>query len=271
MSYLEKKYEKKIKDIFESLPEREDHLRSLFQKKSLKISDEVASICSHFNRKINKILKTFYPEIKDMATKLNIKSVLKFYYDLIDKLTDFVRNTEQFQKIDDRYYEAIIDFLEEKEALIQGKYRAICSQELTAFYDQTSRNNLEMILAQKFEKKSREFFTFGALEEEVKKIAKLAGAEDVIFQPPGHLANMDLIDNPKSLIVYSTRSQEEIILKKIANELKQYLESKGFQTIRFIIELEQQKDLLNVFQIGQNENILIGSVLTNADLLADNN
>ncbi|MFX1260203.1 MAG: hypothetical protein ACFFAN_20320, partial [Promethearchaeota archaeon] len=142
MSYIEKKYLNKIKEIFEKeLPPLEEYLIELLNKKSIKVIDNVAKVCADFNKNINLILKKYYPEISgymDMDEKLKIKCFLKFYYDLIDKLTDLIRNIENFQKIDENYYNFIIDFIEEKENLISGKYRLICLQELSAFYDQES-------------------------------------------------------------------------------------------------------------------------------------
>ena len=170
MSYLEKKYLKKIKDIFDSLPESEIELRNLLSQKSLQNDEKISQVCSHFNKEINKILKTYYPEIKDLKDKLNIKSKLKFYYDLIDKLTDLIRNIDNFQKIDDNYYKELIKFIDKKNDLIKGKYKKICQQELSVFYNENARSRLESILTQKIEQKQNEFFTFGALEQEIKKI-----------------------------------------------------------------------------------------------------
>ena len=81
---------------------------------NLKVGDQIARICAECNKKINLILKKYYPEIKELNDKLTIKTHLKFYYDLIDKLTDFIRNVEQFNKIDDKYYETLIEFINNK-------------------------------------------------------------------------------------------------------------------------------------------------------------
>ncbi len=137
MSYIEKKYNSKIKETFNKQIELEKDLIIELQRKSVNNVNEIAQLCANFNRNINLILKKYYPEIKEMKDKLQIKSTLKFYYDLIDKLTDLVRNIENFQTIDVEYYDKLIEFIDDKENLINGKYKKICSQELTAFYDPT--------------------------------------------------------------------------------------------------------------------------------------
>ncbi len=230
MSYIEKKYLDKIFEIFnEKLPKLEDVLLELLNKKSLKIADDIAKVCADFNRNVNDILKDFYPEIKDMDEKLKIKSTLKFYYDLIEKLTDLIRNIENFQKIDENYYEQLINFVKEKEGLISGKYKLICLQEITAFYNQDSRNRLEQIIAKKFAKRSREFFTFGSLEEEIKKIARIAGANKLSISSADNLVDALLFESALSVIHYSVPLDEKTNLKKIGIEIKKYLDSKGYK------------------------------------------
>ena len=231
MSYIEKKYNRKINEIFEDLPSLENHLIKLLNRNSVKVIDEIASVCAKFNRSINLILKKYYPEIKEMKDKLEIKSTLKFYYDLIDKLTDLVRNIENFRKIDPEYYNKLIEFINNKENLINGKYRAICSRELTAFYDPTSRENLEKILLEKFEKKSKQYFTFGSLEEEIKKMAKIAGADFVSISRADNSALVEL-QSAMSLIDFDVSNDaEKEKLNHIGNEIKNFLESKNFQVI----------------------------------------
>ena len=231
MSYIEKKYKQKINEIFADLPSLEEDLVDLLNKSSIAVIDDIATICAQFNKKINLILKKYYPEIKEMKDKLDIKSNLKFYYDLIDQLTDLVRNIENFQKIDQEYYDRLIEFMEEKENLICGKYRTICSQELTTFYDPTSRANLEKIISEKFILKSKQFFTIGSLEEEIKKIARVAGAENISILPADD-SMLEEMPNANSIITYSAQSKEDIIsLKKIVEELKEYLESKKYRVI----------------------------------------
>ena len=168
MSYIEKKYNSKIKEVFDQLSILDDSLLIQLNKKSVKNINEVAKLCADFNHNINLILKKYYPEIKEMNEKLIIKSTLKFYYDLIYKLTHLVRNIENFQKIDQEYYDKLVEFIKNKETLISGKYKNICAQELTVFYDQNSRQNLEKVLLEKIESKSKSYFTFGSLERRLK-------------------------------------------------------------------------------------------------------
>ena len=141
MSYIEKKYNTKISEIFDDLSAIEQDILQLFTYKSIEYSDKIAKLCALCTKKINLILKKYYPEIKEIDDKLKIKSRLKFYYDLIDRLTHFIRSVEEFQKLDDKYYETIIDFIEDKENLISGKYTEISSNELTVFYDKKHVKN----------------------------------------------------------------------------------------------------------------------------------
>ncbi|MFX1393131.1 MAG: hypothetical protein ACFFAH_06095 [Promethearchaeota archaeon] len=247
MSYIEKKYLNKINEIFEEeLPQWEEYLLELLNKRSIAVVDNVAKVCADFNKNINLILKQYYPEIKNMDEKLNIKSTLKFYFDLIDYLVDFIRNVENFQKISNEYYETLIKFVEHKNFLISGKYRDICMLELTCFYDKKTRENLERILAEKFEIKSREYFTFGSLEEEIKKITKVAGATKVNIKIARSSNEISLLKSAKSIISYSVELDDMQKLKKIGKILKKYLESKGYEV-----------------------KILDNSILTNAHLLPD--
>ncbi|TXT61468.1 MAG: hypothetical protein BAJALOKI2v1_30089 [Promethearchaeota archaeon] len=177
MSYIEEKYYDKIFETFEGLTSVQEELIEIFKEKSIKRSEEIAKYCSKTNKDINLILKKFYPEIKDLDKKLKIKSHLKFYFDLIDKLTDFIRNVEYFNAMDESYFETIVEFLEDKETLIDGKYKNLATQELTTFYDKKSRENLEKILEFKLNLSNKNYFTFGALEQEIKKITKLKGAD----------------------------------------------------------------------------------------------
>ena len=247
MSYIEKKYLNKINEIFEEeLPQWEEYLLELLNKRSIAVVDNIAKVCADFNKNINLILKQYYPEIKNMDEKLNIKSTLKFYFDLIDYLVDFIRNVEDFQKISNEYYDTLIKFVENKKSLISGKYRDICRLELTSFYDKKTRENLERILAEKFEIKSREFFTFGSLEEEIKKITKVAGADKVHIKLARSSNDISLLESAKSRISYFIDSDDMEKLKKIGETLKNYLESKGYEV-----------------------KILDNSILTNAHLLPD--
>lgn len=231
MSYIEKKYNRKIYEIFEDLPSLEKNLIELLNRNSVKVIDDIAGVCAKFNKNINLILKKYYPEIKEIKDKLEIKSFLKFYYDLIDKLTDLVKNIENFQKIDQEYYNKLIEFISNKESLINRKYKTICAQELTAFYDPSSRENLEKIISEKFEKRSKQYFTFGSLEEEIKKIAKNAGAIYVSINPVDNSALIEL-ESAESLINFNTSNDEEKEkLNHIGNEIKQFLESKKFKVV----------------------------------------
>ena len=118
MSYIEKKYNTKIKEVFDQLSSLDSSLLIQLKKKSVKNINEIAKLCADFNHNINLILKKYYPEIKGMDDKLDIKSTLKFYYDLIFKLTDLVRNIENFQNIDQEYYDKLVEFIHDKNKLI---------------------------------------------------------------------------------------------------------------------------------------------------------
>ena len=231
MSYIEKKYNTKMKEVFEQLSNLDESLLTQLNKKSVKNINEIAKLCADFNHNINLILKKYYHEIKGIEDKLDIKSTLKFYYDLIFYLTDLVRNIENFQKIDQEYYDKLIEFISEKKDLISGKYREICAQELTAFYDQNSRNQLEMVLREKIERKSRNYFTFGSLEEEVKKIAIAAGAISVVISVADTLSKEDL-ESAKSIIMYEISEDQDFRdLAKIGEEIKKYLDSKKYESV----------------------------------------
>ncbi|MFX1364494.1 MAG: hypothetical protein ACFFCE_20040 [Promethearchaeota archaeon] len=231
MSYIEKKYRLEITKIFEDLPNLESHLIELLNRNSIRVVDDIAGVCAKFNKSINLILKKYYPEIKEMKDKLEIKSILKFYYDLIDKLTDLVRNIENFQKIDPEYYEKLIEFINSKEELIQGKYKTICAQELTAFYDPTSRANLEKIISEKFLSRSKEYFTFGSLEEEIKKIAKLAGANHVSIKKVDEAGKIDL-ESAQSVISYSVPDEHDIKkIENVAKEVQEFLGTKKYDVV----------------------------------------
>ncbi|MFX0058652.1 MAG: hypothetical protein ACFE85_14610 [Candidatus Hodarchaeota archaeon] len=263
MSYIEKKYRNKISEIFEDLSNIDNDILELLNYRSIKYADKIAKLCALCNKSVNQILKVFYPEIKNMNDKLDIKSTLKFYYDLIDKLTDYIRNVENFQKLDDKYYNALINFIKEKDLLISGKYRQICTNELTAFYDPSTRETLEKILTEKIEKKSREYFAMGPLEQEIKKIGKIAGADivSILMVEDMHIREFKIIENPRTVIHYSVFSQDEEKLKSIGKELKQYLNSKGYEAAILLVELT---DLIT------EREALTGSIITDADLLADN-
>ena len=231
MSYIEKKYKNNIFEIFSELSEFEKDILNLLTHKSIAYGDKIAKLCALCNKKINIILSKYYPEIKDLDDKLNIKVYLKFYYDLIDKLTDLVRNIEQFRKLDENYYNSIIDFIINKEILIKGKYRDICAKELTSFYDKETRTQIEKILIAKIESKNREFFSMGPLEEEIKKIARSYGAANVSIKKASD-DDRTLMPDAYSVISYNVDSEvksEKII--EIGKHLKDFLESKKYTVI----------------------------------------
>ncbi len=261
MSYIEKKYRTKITEVFDDLSTIERDILRLFTNKSIEFSDKIAKLCALCTKKVNLILKKYYPEIKQIDDKLRIKSQLKFDFDLIDKLTHYIRCVEEFQKIDDQYYETIIDFIEEKENLIAGKYRDISSRELTVFYDKKTREDLERVLIEKLESGSTQFFTFGSLEAELKKIARIAGADSIsIIDNEEIIKRSEFINNPKAIIHYSVFSTDEELLKTIGRELKEYLVSKGYEAIILLLEISDY---------STDRDYLTGSVITNAKLVSD--
>ena len=261
MSYIEKKYRNKITEVFDDLSAIEQDILRLLTHKSIKFSDKIAKLCALCTKKVNLILKKYYPEIKQINDKLRIKSRLKFYYDLIDKLTHYIRCVEEFQKLDEQYYETIIKFIEEKESLILGKYKDISSHELTVFYDKKTREELEKVLAEKIELGSKQFFTLGSLEEEIKKIARIAGAEEVtILTNEEILKRAEFIANPKAIIQYSVFFRDEELLKSIGRELKEYLSSKGYEAMILILEIAD---------LTLEQEFLAGSIITNANLNPD--
>jgi hypothetical protein len=231
MSYIEKKYKNNIFDIFNELSELEKDILNLLNHKSISYTDKIAKLCALCNKKINIVLKKFYPEIKNIDDKLSIKVYLKFYYDLIDKLTDLVRNVEQFQKIDENYYKTIIDFIINKEILIKGKYRDICTKELTSFYDKETRTQIEKILIQKIENKNREFFSMGPLEEEIKKLARSFGATNVLIKRAED-REKELMSDAYSVIAYEIESGVNSVgIQEIGRRIKDFLESKKYLVI----------------------------------------
>ena len=263
MSYIEKKYNSKISEVFDELANIEQDILKLFTYKSIKYSDKVAKLCALSNKNINLILKKYYPEIKQISDKLRIKSRLKFYYDLLDKMTHYIRCVEEFQKLDDQYYDGIIEFIENKEHLISGKYKEISSNELTVFYDKKTREELERVLIEKIETGSKQFFTFGSLEAEIKKIARIAGADKIaILNNEEILKRAEFISNPRAIIHYSVYSTDEELLKEIGRELKEYLVSKGYEAIILLLEITDKT---------QEREFVTGSVITSAKLIPDHN
>jgi hypothetical protein len=70
----------------------------------------------------------------------------------------------------------------------------------------------------------------------------------------------NIIDNPSSVIHYSIFDEDEEKLKNIGRELREYLNSKGYQAAILLVEFS---DL-----ITENE-VLAGSIITDAKLLPD--
>ena len=115
--------------------------------------------------------------------------------------------------------------LKEKDSLIAGKYRNIVTQELTNFYDEKSRNVLEKIIAQKFALRERNFFMFATLEEEIRKVAKLAGA-DYIRILKADVQAKTLLDSAKSIIRFYVEDDEKS--NYVKKEIRDFLESKNY-------------------------------------------
>jgi len=261
MSYIEKKYLNRITEVFDALSVIDQDILRNLTNKSINYSDKIAKLCALCIKNVNLILKKYYPEIKQIDDKLKIKSKLKFYYDLIDKLTHYIRCVEEFQKLDEQYYDVIIDFIREKKKLIAGKYTDISSKELTVFYDKKTREDLERVLAEKIELGSKQFFTFGSLEEELKKIARIAGADSIlIIDDKEMLKRSEFINNPQAIIQYSVFSTDEELLKNIGRKLKEYLTSKGYEAIILLLEITDY---------STDRDYFTGSVITNAKLVPD--
>lgn len=228
MSYIEKKYRQQISLVFTDLSSQEKFLLDLLEKKSFKYTEEIAKNCSEIVKQINIILKKLYPEITNLEDKISIKSTLRFYYDLIDKLTDYIRHVENFHKIGEEYYDSIINFIKNKDKLVNGKFKRLATQELTTFYNPKAREELEGILEEKLRVKSQEFFTIGPFEQEIKKRARLAGATEIRILTA--TANEKLKKGfGQSVIRYKININNETLLEKVGNEIKELLISKGYK------------------------------------------
>ena len=57
MSYIEKKYNNRILEVFDELAKIEQDILKLFAFKSIEYSDKVAKLCALSNRNVNLILK----------------------------------------------------------------------------------------------------------------------------------------------------------------------------------------------------------------------
>ncbi|MFX1260201.1 MAG: hypothetical protein ACFFAN_20310 [Promethearchaeota archaeon] len=302
MSYIEIKSRNKIFEIFNELSDLDNALlEQLNFKKSVIFIDEIAKLCANFNKNINLILKKYYPEIKELTDKLNIKSSLKFYYDLIEKLTDLIRNNENFQKFDEKYYKALIEFINEKESLITGKYKEICSKELLAFYNQNSRQNLEKVLKIKIKQKNQNSFRMGSLEEQIKKMAKGAGADLVsiysaeILKDGEFSETSTLFGSAKTVISFAIGLVDDIIMKhfskihheefslyyneekigsllKIGKEIINFLISKKYKAIQLTEEENGDFNLLKKNNVSTHRKIELSytsSIITDAKLIPD--
>ena len=313
-SFIEKRNRKQIFEIFSQLEPHVEAVKELINQHSMKIVDKIAENLGAVTKYVNQVLK-LYPEIKDMGIKIEIKANLQFYYDLMAKLSDFLRHVEQFHKLHEDYYKVIFEFLEEKEHLIHTKYHQIAQQELIAFYDEGRRERLSHILEQKMAAGEREYFTIGPLEQEIKKIAKIAGADIISIKTASSLENIDPL-NPKEIlesaesvvnfavmydekhiermrlrketdeyIDYKQKAHEKLI--KIDAELKDYLQSKGYQTANYqdltqlskvspktVQSTMEKLDLKRRYlsdgkPITKTHHFLIASILTDAKLLSD--
>jgi hypothetical protein len=220
---MEENSYQKINSIFGRLSDLERELLRLIGGKEV----DIANITASFNNAINVILKEHYPNIKDLDEKLEIRANLKYYYDLMKILMEIFKNVELYEKIDEKYFDDLHEFIADKEILIAGKYKSISAYELSAFYDENTRDKLESILAAKFEARSRQFFTIGPLEEEIKKIAKVAGADEVEISP---IVGKKPFRSARSLIRFDVESEDKRQkLEIIGQELKKYLESKNYR------------------------------------------
>ncbi len=228
MSYIEKKFKNEITLVFEELSSMEKGLMELLKEKSLQKVEEIAKVCSELVKKINLILKKFYPEIKDMEDKIIIKSSLRFYYDLIEKLTTYIRHVENFRQIDENVLNSLKEHVQEKKKLINGKFKELATRELTTFYNPKARKELESILEDKIRTKEREFFTFGTFEQEIKKKARLAGATEImIFTASSE--EREKINFAQSLIHFKINKNDDDLLEKVGNEIQSFLLSKGYK------------------------------------------
>jgi hypothetical protein len=183
MSYIEKKYKNNIFETFNELSGFEKDILNLLNHKSIAYTDKIAKLCAICNKKINLILKKYYPEIKNIDDKLNIKVYLKFYYDL------------------------------------------------TSLYYKETTSQIEKILMEKIEKKSREFFSMGPLEQEIKKVAQSYGANSVSIQKAKE-KEKELMPDAYSIITYKVGPEiDPATIKEVGNHLKDFLESKKYSVL----------------------------------------
>lgn len=136
---------KEIFEIFNSLETQDSELINIFEEHSIKPTDEIAKSCAIVSNSVNSILK-LYSDITEMNDKVKIKAHLKFYYELITKLMYFLKSVENFQQISEEYYDQIIEFLEKRYILINGKYTSLAKNELDTFYSEEKKKEIEFFL-----------------------------------------------------------------------------------------------------------------------------
>ncbi|MHA1765923.1 MAG: hypothetical protein ACTSVK_06630 [Promethearchaeota archaeon] len=126
-----------ITDFYEEYP--------VFSKKFiLQFTKKIAD----YSKELNISLKT-YSEIdylEDPKTKIAMKALIKFAYDLLSLLISIIRNFES-QPCSKEAIESQIrildDLLDRKQNLISTSYKQAAHQELIAFHDKSLRSNLE--------------------------------------------------------------------------------------------------------------------------------
>jgi len=254
MSYIENKYRTKIFEIFDELSNLDNDLLEQLNKKHVKFINEIAKLCGDLNRHVNLILRKYYPEIKKMEEKLRIQSALKFYYDLINKLTALIKYLENYREIDEDIYISLVEFVEDKDNLIKGKYKEISSQELANFYDQDVRKKIENVLVTKIMQSRRNFRGYNSIEHEIKKIAKIEGTDlisiysfsDLLqsFKDPPLLSN-----SAQSIIRFAVGLADDIIRQDLTEiEEDEYSRHKDEQSQK----LKQIADKIIGFLISKN-------------------
>jgi hypothetical protein len=68
----------------------------------------------------------------------------------------------------------------------------------------------------------------GPLESEIKKIAKIRGAEQVSIHGLDAVDSSELFDGALSIIRYSIASNDTNILNEVGEEIRDFLESKNY-------------------------------------------
>jgi len=111
-----------------------------------------------YSKELNFSLKTYakIDYFKNKSTKIAMKALIKFAYDLLSLLTSIIRNFEsEFRPKDEIESQIRIldDFIDRKQNLISTSYQQTASQELIAFHDKNLRSNLESQLQKRLENK----------------------------------------------------------------------------------------------------------------------